>query len=60
MAAYGVPLIVATRTGLVTALVAAGLGVLVARRDRLAAVVLAVLAVAWAGTALGVLGAARR
>ena len=60
VAAYGAPLVVAARTGLLTAVVAAVLGMLVwARgRDRLAAVTLrAVLAVVWAGTAAGLLAA---
>ena len=53
VAAYGVPLVVATWTGLLTALVAAALAVLTARRDRLGAAVLAMLASVWAGIAVG-------
>ena len=55
MAAYGVPLLVLERTGLLTSLVALGLAGLVLRRDRVAAVLLAMLAVVWAATALGLL-----
>jgi signal transduction histidine kinase len=60
LAAYGVPLVVATATGLLTALVAAALAVavLVGGRDRLAAAALALLAAVWAGTSLGLLHAA--
>ncbi len=56
VAAYIPPLLVSPRAGLVTAAVAAVLGVLVARRDLLAALVLGALAVTWAGTSVGALG----
>lgn len=55
-AAYGLPLVVSTTTGLLTAGVAVALALLVTLKRRPEAVVLAMLAVVWAGTALGPLG----
>ncbi len=57
LAAYGPPLVVSRWTGLATAAVAAVLGALLARRHLLSALVLAALAVTWAGTDAGTLGA---